>query len=560
MTLVVAHSLQEVRDLIAGMTPEQVQHFAESIEDPDDLLLLEQAMSSFTPPVTPGPLPRYHDAPSAFARDLVRWPEGGGLTPYQASTLDEIVAHFREALRGPHTLGKTSLAALAIWWFALTRDAMGEDWKIPTTAYRWQHLVHYLWPEVHKWYRLLRWDVMDRPPVVLGKELLLRSLKLGTGEAFAASPDDAASIEGAHATQLLYVFDEAKTIPTDIWDAVEGAFAGAGPGTGQVAYALAISTPGEPNGRFYDICRRRPGTEDWHVRQVRKDEAIAAGRMSEQWAEQRARQWGVTSAVYLNRVEGEFASSDEDGVIPLAWVEAAQIRWAERFGDEHAFRTDEPLRLLGVDCSGSGQDRTVIARRYGREIIGPLERPLKAKDVEPGDEEMATAGRIVGILTANPKVRAVVDAGGLGSPIVGRVREQIERSRVIAFVAGAGTSRRDATDEFGFTNVRSAAWWNLREMLHPNSGMDLCLPPDDRLTGDLTAPHWKEMSGGRIQVEKKEDIHKRLGRSTDDGDAVVQAFWETGGAAKVTSAANVRIPKIEPPSLSGELRVRPRPR
>jgi hypothetical protein len=33
------------------------------------------------------------------------------------------------------------------------------------------------------------------------------------------------------------------------------------------------------------------------------------------------------------------------------------------------------------------------------------------------------------------------------------------------------------------------------------------------------------MSGGRIQVEAKDDIRKRIGRSTDDGDAVVQAFW-----------------------------------
>ena len=33
-------------------------------------------------------------------------------------------------------------------------------------------------------------------------------------------------------------------------------------------------------------------------------------------------------------------------------------------------------------------------------------------------------------------------------------------------------------------------------------------------------------SGGRVQVESKEEIRKRLGRSTDDGDAVVMAFWQ----------------------------------
>jgi hypothetical protein len=34
------------------------------------------------------------------------------------------------------------------------------------------------------------------------------------------------------------------------------------------------------------------------------------------------------------------------------------------------------------------------------------------------------------------------------------------------------------------------------------------------------------MSGGKIQIESKDDIHKRIGRSTDDGDAAVMAFYQ----------------------------------
>jgi hypothetical protein len=53
----------------------------------------------------------------------------------------------------------------------------------------------------------------------------------------------------------------------------------------------------------------------------------------------------------------------------------------------------------------------------------------------------------------------------------------------------------------------------------------VCLPDDETLLGDLSAPQWKVLSGGKIQVEPKDEIRKRLGRSTDDGDAVVQAFF-----------------------------------
>ncbi len=61
-------------------------------------------------------------------------------------------------------------------------------------------------------------------------------------------------------------------------------------------------------------------------------------------------------------------------------------------------------------------------------------------------------------------------------------------------------------------------------MLDPAHGHAVALPPDDTLTGDLTAPHWKVQSGGKILIESKDDIRKRLRRSTDAGDAVVQAF------------------------------------
>jgi len=74
------------------------------------------------------------------------------------------------------------------------------------------------------------------------------------------------------------------------------------------------------------------------------------------------------------------------------------------------------------------------------------------------------------------------------------------------------------------SQTRAAAWWHLREMLDPAHGHAVALPPDDTLTGDLTAPHWKVQSGGKILIESKDDIRKRLRRSTDAGDAVVQAF------------------------------------
>lgn len=442
-----------------------------------------------------------------FVHDCIEWKDGEGPAVYQDEILTELPRKKRVAVRGPHGLGKTGLAAWVVICFALTRD--GEDWKCPTTASAWRQLTKYLWPEIHKWSRKLRWDKIGRQPFDIRSELLQINLKLATGEAFAVASDNHALIEGAHADSLLYLFDEAKAIPVETFDASEGAFSGGG---STEAFALAISTPGEPVGRFYDIHSRRSGYEDWWTRHVTLDEAIDSGRISRDWAEQRKKQWGEDSAIYHNRVLGEFCASDEDGVIPLAWIEAANERW--RTWEDAGGNTFQ-FTALGVDVGG-GKARDNTSFAYRRENV------LSEIKKNNNEDTMQTAGRVAGVLKKH-RGRAVVDVIGIGAGVVARLKEQ--KLNVIPFNASERSTAKDRSEELGFVNKRSAAWWNLREMLDPANNEDIALPPDDLLTGDLTAPHWRVMSGGKIQIESKDDIKKRIGRSTDDGDAVVMAFY-----------------------------------
>jgi len=453
----------------------------------------------------------YYDLPG-FVLDCFYWPKGEGPALYQANILSSLFENRRTCVRGPHGLGKTALASWAILHFALTRD--GQDWKCITTASAWRQLTKYLWPEVHKWVRRLRWNAIGRAPFDRRRELLQMSLKLNTGEAFAVASDDPSLIEGAHADCLLYIFDEAKVVPGATFDAAEGAFAGTGRGE---AYALAISTPGEPNGRFYDIQTRKPGYEDWAAIHVTLEDAIDAGRVPRDWAEQRKRQWGETSAVYQNRVLGEFASSREDGLVPLAWLEQANDRWREW---DDAGRPGE-LKALGVDV-GRGGDKSTIAEKWEWMVEGQPPRYAIAplyRDGKPNT--MSLTGRVAALIR-KWTCSAAVDVIGIGAGVVDRLGEM--GLSVFAFNASARADGLDRAGLMGFANKRSQGWWSLRELLDPDNGEWVALPPDDLLTGDLTAPHWRIQSGGKIAVESKDDIRKRIGRSTDDGDAVMMAF------------------------------------
>jgi len=451
----------------------------------------------------------YKNDPASFVKDCFIWEKGDGPSFYQSEILNQFAKKKRLSARGPHGLGKSALSAWIILWFALTRDG-DIDWKIPTTASAWRQLTHFLYPELRKWTYRLNWKKIGRNPFVEKQELLSLSLKLSTGEAFALASDNAALIEGAHASTILYIFDEAKTITDETWNAAEGAMS-----TGD-CYWLAVSTPGEPLGRFYDIHAKKQGYEDWHVFKVTLEMAIKAGRIDKGWAKQRERQWGKDSAVYINRVLGDFASSDEDSVIPLSWVERSNERWLAK--NELAKKKPDiwgDVIGLGVDV-GRGGDPSVIGIRCDNAI-----REFRRLDVR---DVMHVTGVVVGLLQSNVSAKASIDVIGIGAGVYDRAKEAEGwkiKERVLSFNASEKTELKDSSGELGFANLRSAAWWNLRELLQLD---EIDLPPNDELTGELVAPKWKVLSGGKIQVESKDDIKKRIGRSTNYADTVIQVF------------------------------------
>ncbi len=444
-----------------------------------------------------------------FVRNVLR----ADPTDYQIDVLRNLVIHKRAAVRGPHGLGKTAMASWVILWGF---SALGDDVKIPVTASAWRQLTHFTFPEVKKWALKADWSKVGLD-LRYGREILEQSLKLPGREAFPVASDNPALIEGAHARNIVYVFDEAKAIQAGTFDAAEGAFSNAGADTSYNAYALAISTPGETGGRFYDIHKRRPGYEDWWTRHVTLEEAIQAGRVSREWAEQRRRQWGESSPVYINRVLGEFAEAGTDVLIPLSWVELAVERWHERGG------VGQGNVVYGVDVARYGDDSTAIGR-----LVGSTFEQL---DYLAQKDTMETTGEVILRVKSNKTTPIWVDVIGIGAGVVDRLREQgyaVTGVNVGESAKGSdGKPLTDVSGELKFANLRSFIWWMLRERLDPNGADPLALPPDDRLTGDLTAPKWKVTSSGSIHVESKDEIRKRIGRSTDSADTLGLAVYGT---------------------------------
>jgi hypothetical protein len=211
-------------------------------------------------------------------------------------------------------------------------------------------------------------------------------------------------------------------------------------------------------------------------------------------------------------LKGDFRAGIEDAeyqLIPTDWVRQAQRRWRERKEPTHL-----PVQQLGVDVARGGRDNTVLTKRKGNYFLPQeVHKGVTTKDGQ-AVATLALKGSTIG------KTIVVIDATGVGSSPLDFLREN--NVRVIAYVAAQGTDALDKTNNFGFANLRSESYWRLREALDPTSGEDLAIPDEPQLLADLTAPTFKLSSRG-VQVESKDDIKKRIGRSTDFGDSLVYA-------------------------------------
>jgi hypothetical protein len=189
-------------------------------------------------------------------------------------------------------------------------------------------------------------------------------------------------------------------------------------------------------------------------------------------------------------------------------------RWRE---DGRGFDATGRLRTMtqaGLDVARGGRDNTVLAKRYGK-WVAPLELTPGAQ--VPSVQHSAA----IALMALREGGRIFIDATGLGAGVYDLVHERAPKV-TSGIVFSAASFDRDRSGQLEFVNLRSQAWWKLREALDPERGDGLALPPDPELRADLTAPRWQLRSNG-VLVESREDIIKRIGRSPDKGTALLLA-------------------------------------
>lgn len=216
-------------------------------------------------------------------------------------------------------------------------------------------------------------------------------------------------------------------------------------------------------------------------------------------------------------VNGDWEGADEPNqLIKYLWVEKAFERGAEMLargpvvGEQH----------LGVDPARFGDDETVLAYRVGDMLMG-IEAFSKFDTVEIAQHVEREYVRGKGIKGPNVKVDTIGLGGGVQDFLA------YKGIPVTPFIAGASPVEDFEEEHNDFARLRDQQWWRLRNLLKDGKiGLHPDLATNTKLIEDLTAPTYTVVGDKKVQVESKADIKKRIGRSTDYGDAIMQVFSE----------------------------------
>ncbi len=264
---------------------------------------------------------------------------------------------------------------------------------------------------------------------------------------------------------------------------------------------------------------RAPLDEDFVLTAEEKELCELHGLTPEQcqWRRQKISQIGSVerfNSEYPITVEDLFQQSSFDSFIP-----APDVMRARKEKDAEAYG---PL-ILGVDVARFGPDYTSIAWRQGR-CITKIEK-------RHGLSTMETAGWITELIRTQKPARINIDVGGVGGGVVDRLIEQGYGNVVNPVNFGSKPIVPPGLDEHGkpsggALNRRGEMYQNLKDALQGR----FRLPDLDSLMADLVAPGYRYDSSGKLVLESKVDVKKRLGSSPDEADAVALCFSEPAGS------------------------------
>ena len=434
--------------------------------------------------------------PLGYVKYAYPWGEPGeleedaGPREWQADILDELGAKLRAginkvriAVASGHGIGKSALISQIIDWGMSTH----EDTKVLVTSNTDTQLKTKTWPEVAKWHQLsitkdwFKFEATSIYSLDPGRKDLWRCDRVPWSE---RNPQAFAGLHNKK-KRIIVIFDEASSIADIIWETIEGAMTDEDT---EIIW-VAFGNPTLNTGRFRECFRRF--SKRWITRQI--DSRDVEGTDKEQikeWEED----YGENSDFFKVRVRGLFPSASAKQFISSEDVEMAYGRKLRK--EQYDFA---PI-IIGCDPAWEGDDILTIGLRQGL-----MTQKLAAIPKNDNDMEIAN---ILARFEDEYKADAVFIDMGYGTGIYSGGKTLGRNWQLVN-----SASTKSVLDP-GCLNKRAEMWKSIRDWLKEGGS----IPKDPKMRQQLEAPETVPRADGKLQIEPKPMIKKRLGESTDEAD------------------------------------------
>jgi phage terminase large subunit len=436
-------------------------------------------------------LARWRDSPIAMVEELF------GVVPdaWQRAVLADLPRHQRIALQGSKGVGKSCVLAWTIWWVLLTRAHA----KIAVVSISGDALADTLWVELATWHSQAK--VLQAAFEMTKTRIQARSApdtwfaSARTWPRTANAQEQASTLSGLHAERIMFILDEAGSMPPVILASAEAALSACIEGK-----ILLAGNPTDLDGALHQAAA--DDAKHWSVHRISgdPDDPKRAPRVSIAWARKQIELYGPNNPWVLVNVFGRFPPSSLNSLLGPDDIRNAM----QRLPTPEEYERYE--KRIGVDVATTGEDASVIFFRQG-----PLaHRPITMRNAS-GPQIAGQSGHIV--KQWGGRVTVFVDAsGGYGWSVV-------EHCRAMGLsVAPVGFAER-AQDSERYLNRRAEMAFRCASAIKRS----LRLPPNcPELL--LFARIQQRFSGDRLALEDKDEIRKRLGQSPDHIDALMLTY------------------------------------
>jgi phage terminase large subunit len=408
--------------------------------------------------------------PNWFSRHVL------GLTPYpwqDAVMWDVATGKTPVALRAANGSGKTQgIATALVLWHAATFHKS----QVVTTAGVYRQVKEQLWGNLKNFEKNLG----------VGWKINTTDLIAPNGsKAIGFSTDNPGAFEGFHNENLLMILDEAKSIPDEIFAAVERC---------QPNRVLMMSSCGGSEGEFPAAFSTRRKFYSQHT-----VTSYDCPHLSDEWIATQIEKWGKDHPLIRSMIFSEF---DDSGTTTFV---CSPTRWTECL--DHPPKPEVGRKLAFIDWAAGG-DENVIAIVDGNRALEPI--CWRDKNT------MAAANRAAITLSEHdvPFDNVFADDGGLGHPINDMLTTGgIPVRRVL--------NNMRPTQPDHYRNLGSELWFTASRAVEKK---EFILPKDEVLMQQVTTRRSVLTPLGKLALEPKEQMRARGLTSPDRADAVLSAI------------------------------------